>query len=147
MSRTISSCRRAPVKPRSSFRSARAGPIPRVAVEELRALIDAGRPPVIVDVRSDAARSIDGRRIPGAIGVELREIERLASTHALDAELVLYCNCPNDASAASAAAVLATRGFTRVRALAGGLDAWIASGHQLEDHDPATASVAQSAPL
>ena len=106
--------------------------VERVAVEELRALIDAGRAPVIVDVRSDAARSIDERRVPGAIGIELGQILRLAETHPPDTELVLYCNCPNEASAAQAAAQLAARGFTRARALAGGLEAWVASGHEVE---------------
>lgn len=106
--------------------------IPRVTVDELRAMIDAGRAPVIVDVRSDAARGIDGRRIPGAIGVELGKIERLADTHAPDVEFVLYCNCPNDASAAAAAARLAARGFTRARPLAGGIDAWAASVQVVE---------------
>ena len=120
--------------------------MPRIAVDELRALIDAGRAPVIVDVRSDAARSIDARRIPGAIGVELHEIERLADEHPPDADLVLYCNCPNEASAASAAAKLAARGFRRARPLAGGLEAWVASGHGVEGDAAATApAVAQPA--
>jgi rhodanese-related sulfurtransferase len=121
--------------------------VPRIAVEELRALIDAGRAPVIVDVRSDAARSIDERRIPGAIGIELAAVvEHIAQTHPTDAELVLYCNCPNEASAADAAARLAVRGFKRARALAGGLEAWVASGHAVEPVAPAGTSV-QAAPL
>ena len=119
--------------------------MPRIAVDELRALIDAGRAPVIVDVRSDAARSIDARRIPGAIGIALHEIERLAADHPPDAELVLYCNCPNEASAASAAARLAARGFKRARPLAGGLDAWVASGQGIEGDALPTSGVAQPA--
>ena len=121
--------------------------IPRIAVDELRALIEEGRAPVIVDVRSEALRGIDERRIPGAIGIELHEIERLADVHPPDVEMVLYCNCPNEASAASAAARLAARGFTRVRPLAGGLEAWVASGHGTESaHMPQTGAT-QAAPL
>ena len=108
--------------------------MPRIDVSELRALIDGGNPPLIVDVRSDAVRTVDERRIPGAIAVELRDIERLAKEHPRDRELVIYCNCPNEASAASAAGRLVAGGFTRVRPLAGGLDAWVASGHRVELH-------------
>ncbi|HRI17761.1 MAG TPA: VTT domain-containing protein [Burkholderiaceae bacterium] len=109
----------------------------RIGIDELRALIDRGHAPlIIVDVRSEAARTIDTRRIPGAIGVALDEIEQQAAAWPVDAELVLYCNCPNEASAASAAVKLAARGFTRVRPLAGGLDAWVASGHAIEAHTP-----------
>jgi membrane protein DedA with SNARE-associated domain/rhodanese-related sulfurtransferase len=109
--------------------------MPRIAVDELRSLMDSGQAPVVVDVRSEAVRTIDERRIPGAIAVELREIERLAAAYPPDTELVLYCNCPNEASAASGAAKLAAKGFHRARPLAGGLEAWVASGHAVDHHD------------
>lgn len=106
--------------------------MPRIGIDELRALIDAGQAPVIIDVRSAAALAIDERRIPGAIAIELADIERLAAELPRDRELVLYCNCPNEASAATAAGRLAAAGFARARPLAGGLDAWVASGHRVE---------------
>ena len=101
--------------------------MPRVQVDELRALIDAGTPLTIVDVRSGAAREINDRRIPGAIVATLADIEKATRELPRHAELVLYCNCPNEASAATAARRLAAAGFTRVRPLAGGLDAWMAA--------------------
>jgi membrane protein DedA with SNARE-associated domain/rhodanese-related sulfurtransferase len=107
--------------------------MPRVQVEELRALIDAGTPPTIIDVRSGAAREIDDRRIPGAIVAALADIEKATRELPRHDELVLYCNCPNEASAATAARRLAAAGFTRVRPLAGGLDAWMAEEHQADD--------------
>lgn len=72
--------------------------LPRVDVAELRSLIDAGEPLLIVDVRSRAARQLDGRRLPGAVAVELRDIERWAEQQPRDGELVLYWNGPNEAS-------------------------------------------------
>jgi len=51
-----------------------------------------------------------------------------------DRDIVLYCNCPNEASAATAARLLASHGFTRVRPLAGGLEAWIDAGHSFDEH-------------
>jgi rhodanese-related sulfurtransferase len=101
--------------------------MPRVQVDELRAMIDAGTPPTVIDVRSAATRDIDERRIPGAIVAALADIEKVTRDLPRHAELVLYCNCPNEASAATAARRLAAAGFTRARPLAGGLDAWMAA--------------------
>lgn len=108
--------------------------MPRIGVDELIALLGTEPRPIVVDVRSAAARSIDARRIPGALGVELRDIERASRSWPRDRELVLYCSCPNEASAASAARILAAAGFVRVRPLEGGLEAWVASGQRVEQH-------------
>ena len=110
----------------------------RIDVAALRALIDSGladpaHAPVVIDVRSDAGRSLDARRIPGAIPMALSDIRRHADELPRDREVVLYCNCPNEASAASGARRLTERGFKRVRPLAGGLDAWVDAGHLLAD--------------
>ena len=87
-----------------------------------------GRDPLVIDVRSDAGMQVDARRIPGAISVQLRDIDAKAPELSPDREIVLYCNCPNEASAARAAGMLVARGLARARPLAGGLDAWVASG-------------------
>ncbi len=114
----------------------------RISVGELRDLIETGAQPVVIDVRSDVGRSLDARRIPGALGVELAGLKRpLIATLPRDREIVLYCNCPNEASAATAARVLASHGFTRVRPLAGGLEAWIEAGHAFDEHPPVVAVV------
>jgi 3-mercaptopyruvate sulfurtransferase SseA len=42
--------------------------------------------------------------------------------------VVVYCRCPNEASAAQVVRLLRERGFKRVRPLAGGLDAWVEAG-------------------
>ena len=117
----------------------RAVTMARIDVADLRALLDGGHAPVIIDVRSDGGRAVDARRIPGAMAVALGDVEaRVAELRALagaDREIVLYCNCPNEASAALAARALAKAGFTRVRPLAGGLDAWVAAGHRIDTFD------------
>jgi rhodanese-related sulfurtransferase len=43
-------------------------------------------------------------------------------------EVIVYCDCPNEASAAKVARELKQRGFKRVRPLAGGFEAWQALG-------------------
>ena len=41
-----------------------------------------------------------------------------------DREVVVYCACPNEATAAKVALQLRAQGFRRVRPLGGGIDAW-----------------------
>jgi len=49
-----------------------------------------------------------------------------------DREIVLYCTCPSEASAARVAKMLVNHGFKLVRPLFGGLDAWVAAGYAME---------------
>jgi membrane protein DedA with SNARE-associated domain/rhodanese-related sulfurtransferase len=112
----------------------------RISVDELYRLMDVGARPVVVDVRSHTARRLQPRRIPGALLVPLEAIDKHASGLPLDRDIILYCTCPNEASAAHAAKQLMNHGYTRVRPLYGGLDAWIAAGYAVElldDLDPA----------
>ena len=104
----------------------------RINVDELYRLMDAGQAPVIVDVRSATARAIDPRQIPGALHVPLHAVDQHAKELSRDSEIILYCTCPNEVSAAEAAKLLMRSGFTRVRPLHGGLDAWTAAGYAVE---------------
>ena len=58
-----------------------------------------------------------------------------------DREIILYCTCPNEASAAQVAKVLMNHGFVRVRPLLGGLEAWIDAGHPVESLPVSTTTV------
>jgi len=102
--------------------------VARITVEELRALIDGAGEPVIVDVRSPMAREQDPRMIPGALAIGLDEVPRRLEQLPVDREIVFYCACPHEASAAFATRKLLDLGYTRVRPLLGGLDAWMAGG-------------------
>ena len=63
----------------------------RISVAELKALMDAGEAPVIVDVRNRSAHLHDPRRIPGALHMtSTRSTQRLAELPR-DREIVLYC--------------------------------------------------------
>jgi membrane protein DedA with SNARE-associated domain/rhodanese-related sulfurtransferase len=104
----------------------------RINAEELYQLMGAGRAPLVVDVRSATALTLDPRRIPGALHVPLLEIEQHLRDLPRDREIVAYCTCPNEASAAQVAKLLMNNGFRRVRPLFGGLDAWIAAGYAVD---------------
>jgi rhodanese-related sulfurtransferase len=102
--------------------------VPRVSVDELQALIAAGESPLVVDVRGASMQSADPRQIPGAVAVALEAIAADRAGLPRDRPIVLYCACPNEASAAEAARLLLARGYTLARPLHGGLDAWVAAG-------------------
>jgi rhodanese-related sulfurtransferase len=107
--------------------------IARIGVDELRALMDGGKRPVVVDVRSPGARDLDRRFIPGALAMDIAEVDQRLDQLPADREIIFYCTCPNEASAALVARKLIGLGYTRVRPLQGGLDAWIAAGYEVED--------------
>jgi membrane protein DedA with SNARE-associated domain/rhodanese-related sulfurtransferase len=104
----------------------------RITVDELHQAMRTERAPVVVDVRPEASRQLDTRVVPGALLVDAQGIDRTVHDIPLDRELVLYCNCPNEVSAARAAKVLIAQGYRRVRPLLGGLEAWDAAGYGVE---------------
>ncbi|MGO9424299.1 MAG: DedA family protein/thiosulfate sulfurtransferase GlpE [Steroidobacteraceae bacterium] len=109
----------------------------RISVADLYELVQAGAAPIIVDVRSPTARTLEPRWIPGAIHVPIDAVGRHVRDLPRDRDIILYCTCPNEASAARVAKILLSHGFKKVRPLLGGLDAWIAAGHSVETTDGA----------
>lgn len=105
----------------------------RISVGELYELIRAGAPPIVIDVRSITARGLEPRRIPGALHVPLHDVAQRLKELPRDREIVLYCSCPSEASAARVAKILMNHGIKRVRPLHGGLDAWVAAGYAVEE--------------
>lgn len=101
----------------------------RISVAELYALIQAGASPLIIDVRSSTARQLEPRWIPGALHVPLLDVAHHLKELQRDKDIILYCTCPSEASAARVAKILMNHGFKRVRPLNGGLDAWVAAGY------------------
>ena len=107
----------------------------RISVDDLYALIEAAGAPVILDVRSHSARRLDPRVIPNALHVPPDAVGRHVEHLPRDREVILYCTCPNEASAANLARILVRHGFKRVRPLRGGLDAWVAAGYPVRQAD------------
>jgi membrane protein DedA with SNARE-associated domain/rhodanese-related sulfurtransferase len=101
----------------------------RISVADLYELIQAGAAPTIIDVRSITARELEPRWIPGALHVPLEDVARHIKELPRDRDIILYCTCPSEASAARVAKILMNHGFKRVRPLLGGLDAWVAAGY------------------
>lgn len=120
----------------------------RITVDELRRLIDEGPRPLILDVRSKVARAQDGI-IPGALSAHPTDIDPAVVAYTHDREIVVYCACPNEASAATAAMHLKRAGFKQIRPLLGGINAWMEAGYPVErelfDASSSASSVAAAA--
>jgi membrane protein DedA with SNARE-associated domain/rhodanese-related sulfurtransferase len=102
----------------------------RISVQELDQLFKEGLEPTVVDVRSSLAQQ--GGRIPGAHTVYSKDIGTFELDAAVDSEIIVYCACPNEATAAQVAKQLMARGYHKVRPLAGGIDAWVAAGYSVD---------------
>ncbi len=103
----------------------------RITVTELDQLLRQDNPPTIIDVRTSIAQQQG--RIPGAMVLSDDDVNALVINNELNSEVVIYCSCPNEASAARLAKKLMQRGYTKVRPLTGGIDAWVAAGFSLDN--------------
>jgi membrane protein DedA with SNARE-associated domain/rhodanese-related sulfurtransferase len=103
----------------------------RISVHDLYELTRSGAAPIIIDVRSATARALEPRWIPGALHVPLQDVAAHLKELPRDRDIILYCTCPSEASAARVAKILMNHGFKRVRPLHGGLDAWVAAGYDV----------------
>jgi membrane protein DedA with SNARE-associated domain/rhodanese-related sulfurtransferase len=79
---------------------------------------------VVIDLRTAEEAAADGARIPGSVWLDRTILEERYQEIPRDRDVVLYCNCPSEASSARAALVLRRYGITRVRPLEGGFEAW-----------------------
>ncbi len=130
------------VKAAQRYRLVRALRMARISVDELSTLMAGNRQPLVIDVRSHA--NAKHGRIPGAVWIDSNAFEQSLRERALQErvseEVIVYCACPNEASAAQVAKKLMRAGFRGVRPLAGGIEAWVARGHALETPDAVQAS-------
>ena len=103
----------------------------RVSVDELWQMMQKDIATTILDVRSDIVQAASGR-IPGARAVDMERIADGLDGVPVERDVIVYCACPNEASAVKVARELQRLGFKRVRPLHGGIDAWIAAGLDVE---------------
>jgi membrane protein DedA with SNARE-associated domain len=96
----------------------------RITVDELHQKLEAGENLIILDLRSQAALDEDPSLIHGALHLNMDEVENHLKEVPHDRDIILYCSCPNEVSAARVALLLQRKGFSRVRPLLGGIDAW-----------------------
>jgi len=103
---------------------------------ELKRQLDAGEPVYIVDLRHPLELLPEPFTLPGA---QHFSPDALAARHneiPRDRDIVLYCTCPSEATAAKTAMALHKLGIERVRPLRGGYDEWKRLGFPLDAIPP-----------
>lgn len=100
--------------------TATAAGVPEVSATELAARLSAADPPLLVDVREPEEWAIS--HLPSAVLIPQGDLGERVGELTKARELVLYCK--SGRRSAASAKLLSELGFTHVRHLHGGLDAW-----------------------
>jgi len=98
--------------------------IARITPEELKEKIDAGENILVVDLRHALDFDANPETIPGALHVDAAELEEAFDVIPRDREIVLFCACPNEVTAARLALLLRSKGITQIRPLSEGYEGW-----------------------
>lgn len=95
--------------------------VAQIQPTELKRMLDAGAPVVLLDVREPAEHAYCA--LPGSILIPLGELPyRTGEIEPGDALVVVYCH--HGIRSLSGAAILSQAGLTNVASLAGGIDRW-----------------------
>ncbi len=109
----------------------------RLEPEELKRQLDAGEQVFIVDLRHPLELLPDPYTLPGALHLSPDALAARVHEIPRDREIVLYCTCPSEATAAKTAMMLHKLGIERVRPLRGGFDEWKRLGYPMDAVQPA----------
>ena len=96
--------------------------VPELSVRELQEELASANPPQLIDVRE--AAEWEFCRIPGAELLPLSQWPQLAVEKLTDKSQPLLMQCHHGGRSARATAWLLGQGYTNVRNVAGGIDAW-----------------------
>ena len=110
--------------------------VSRMTVDELKAAIDRGEHPFVVDLRHKLEFLVNPRTVSTAVRISPDELSLRHAEIPRDREVVLYCTCPSEATSAKVAMELKKIGITRVRPLMGGLQAWESQGYPMDEFYP-----------
>jgi membrane protein DedA with SNARE-associated domain/rhodanese-related sulfurtransferase len=108
----------------------------RLEPQELKRQLDAGEPVFIVDLRHPLELLPDPFMLPGALHFSPDSLAARVHEIPRDRDVVLYCTCPSEATAAKTAMTLHKLGIDRVRPLRGGFDEWKRLGFPMDAVPP-----------
>lgn len=95
--------------------------VPQIQPTDLKAMLDAGAPVLLLDVRQPDEHTYC--HLPGSVHIPLGELHaRMAEIEPGEALVVVYCH--HGVRSISGAAVLLHAGFLNVASLAGGIEHW-----------------------
>jgi membrane protein DedA with SNARE-associated domain/rhodanese-related sulfurtransferase len=108
----------------------------RMEPEELWGQLQSGEAVYIVDLRHPLELVNDPYTLPGALRVAPDDLARRAREIPRDRDVILYCTCPNEETAAYTAMKLHRLGVERVRPLRGGYHGWQQAGYPMDAIPP-----------
>lgn len=108
----------------------------RLEPEELWAQIQNGENVYIVDLRHPLEQLTDPFTLPGALRVAPDDLALRIHEIPRDRDVILYCTCPNEETAAHTALKLHKLGVERIRPLRGGYDGWKSLGYPMDAIPP-----------
>ncbi len=117
--------------------------IARITVDELKQMMDAGEKVMIVDLRQPLDIQATPYVIPGAIQMSVEELEHRHEEIDRNRDVILYCACPNEVTSARMALLLRKKGISKVRPLAGGVEAWRERNFPVEEQVPKETTILQ----
>lgn len=109
----------------------------RLEPKDLKQQLDAGELIYIIDLRHPLELVPDPFTLPGAVHFSPDALTTRHSEIPRDRDVVLYCTCPSEATAAKTAMTLLKLGIERVRPLRGGYDEWKRLGFPMDAIPPA----------
>jgi membrane protein DedA with SNARE-associated domain/rhodanese-related sulfurtransferase len=107
--------------------------VSRMTVQELKAALDRGERPFVVDLRHKLEFLVNPRTVATAVRIAPDELPLRHAELPRDREVVLYCTCPSEATSAKVAMELKNIGIVKVRPLMGGLKAWEDEGYPMDE--------------
>ncbi len=110
----------------------------RMEPEELKRQMDAGDPVFVVDLRPAMELAYDPYTLPGAHNFASGKVREWAAQVPKDSDVVVFCSCPGEVSAAKTALDLQKFGIERVRPLRGGYEEWKRLGYPVDRADGVT---------
>ncbi len=103
----------------------------RITPDQLDEMMRSTQPPIVLDARPQSVRDKEAYRIPGARPLNLESDEPL-EPELQGHPIVVYCVCPNEATAKKIVGQMRSKRIWHAKALRGGLDAWERHGYPVE---------------
>lgn len=108
----------------------------RLEPVDLKRKLEAGEQVYIVDLRHPLELLPEPFTLPGAVHFSPESLAARHNEIPRDRDIILYCTCPSEATAAKTAMTLHKLGIARVRPLRGGYDEWKRLGFPMDAIPP-----------
>ena len=106
-----------------------------ISPDALHRLLSTSDKPTVIDLRLPLDFLVHTEMIPGATRIAPSEIIANPNMISKEIEYVLYCTCPGARSREAVLAAALKMGFSKVKLLAGGIEAWKEKGFPVEPYD------------